>query len=87
MTGDRVRWTQEAAHAWAVHNFSSGGEVGDMLARRLEFGPGVREALRFTFERWNSNGLPTGVRGDAIPLAMRVVHVSLTWRPLAATSR
>lgn len=67
---------QETGHAWAVHNFKSGCEVADMLAQRLEFGAGVRYALRFTFERWNGNGFPTHAKGDAIPLAMRVVHLS-----------
>ncbi|HXV61411.1 MAG TPA: HD domain-containing phosphohydrolase [Vicinamibacteria bacterium] len=67
---------QQGAHEWAVHNFASGCEVGDMLAQRLDFGPRVRDALRFTFERWNGNGFPTGARGEAIPLAMRIVHLS-----------
>jgi HD-GYP domain-containing protein (c-di-GMP phosphodiesterase class II) len=44
--------------------------------QRLDFGPAVREALRFTFERWNGNGFPTHAQGEAIPLAMRVVHLS-----------
>lgn len=70
----------QALHAgvqqWIVVNFSSGCEVGDMLARRLRFGTPVREALRFTFERWNGHGFPTGAKGEAIPLAMRVVHLS-----------
>jgi HD-GYP domain-containing protein (c-di-GMP phosphodiesterase class II) len=71
-----VRMIQEGAHAWAVHNFSSGCEVGDMLARQLDFGPGVRDALRFTFERWNGKGFPTHAQGEAIPLAMRVVQLT-----------
>ncbi len=71
-----VQMIQQGAHDWAVHNFSSGCEVGDMLVQRLNFGPKVREALRFTFERWNGNGFPTGARGEAIPLAMRVVHLT-----------
>ena len=70
----------QAIHAgvkeWIVVNFSSGCEVGDMLARRLHFGPAVRDALRFTFERWNGHGFPTGAAGEAIPLAMRVVHLT-----------
>ena len=32
--------------------------------------------MRFTFERWNGNGYPAGARGEAIPLSMRVVHLS-----------
>jgi len=71
-----VRSIQQGAHEWAVHNFASGCEVGDMLVERLDFAPGVRDALGFTFERWNGNGFPKGVSGEEIPLAMRVVHLS-----------
>ena len=67
---------QETAHEWAVHNFTSGCEVADMLVQRLDFGPGVREALAYTFERWNGNGFPAHAEGEAIPLPMRVVHLS-----------
>src|SRR4051794_40836489 len=71
-----VRMIQETAREWAVYNFSSGCEVADMLVQRLDFGPGVRDALRFTFERWNGKGYPAHAEGEAIPLAMRVVHLS-----------
>ncbi len=71
-----VQMLQKSAHEWAIHNFSSGCEVADMLAQRLDLNPTVREALRFTFERWNGNGFPTHAKGEAIPLAMRVVHLS-----------
>ncbi|MGH3299743.1 MAG: HD domain-containing phosphohydrolase [Trebonia sp.] len=71
-----VRAIQEGAHEWAVHNFASGCEVAELLVQRLDFGPGVRDALAFTFERWNGTGFPQGARGEAIPLAMRVVHLS-----------
>ncbi|MGE5272166.1 MAG: HD domain-containing phosphohydrolase [Verrucomicrobiota bacterium] len=71
-----VRLLQETGHEWAVHNFASGCEVGDMLVQRLHLEPGVREALAFTFERWNGKGFPNHVAGETIPLAMRVVHVS-----------
>jgi len=71
-----VRMLQETAHEWAVHNFSSGCEVADMLVGRLAFSPGVRDALAYTFERWNGKGFPAHAEGDAIPLAMRVVHLS-----------
>jgi response regulator RpfG family c-di-GMP phosphodiesterase len=59
-----------------VYNFSSGCEVADMLAQRLDFGPDVRESLRFTFERWNGNGYTNHAQGEAIPLPMWIVHVS-----------
>jgi HD-GYP domain-containing protein (c-di-GMP phosphodiesterase class II) len=71
-----VQMIQATAREWAVYNFSSGCEVADMLVERLDFGPEVREALRYTFERWNGNGYPNHVGGTAIPLAMRVVHLS-----------
>jgi HD-GYP domain-containing protein (c-di-GMP phosphodiesterase class II)/DNA-binding CsgD family transcriptional regulator len=71
-----IQMIQQTAREWAVHNFSSGCEVADMLVQRLDFGPAVREALRFTFERWNGNGYPAHARGDAIPLPMRIVHLS-----------
>jgi hypothetical protein len=71
-----IRMIQETAHEWAVHNFASGCEVADMILARLDFGPAVRDALAFTFERWNGKGFPTHASGEAIPLAMRVVHLS-----------
>lgn len=71
-----VKVIQQTAHQWAVHNFQSGCEVGDMLTQRLDFGPGVRDALRFTFERWNGNGFPRHASGDTIPMPMRIVHLS-----------
>ena len=71
-----VKLIKETAREWAVYNFSSGCEVADMLVQRLDFSPEVRESLRFTFERWNGNGYPSHAAGDAIPLPMRVVHLS-----------
>ena len=64
------------AREWAVNNFASGCEVADMLAQRLGFSRDVRDALRFTFERWNGQGFPDGASGADIPLAMRIVHLS-----------
>jgi HD-GYP domain-containing protein (c-di-GMP phosphodiesterase class II) len=57
-------------------NFAAGCEVGDALVARLRLSSEVRAALRCTFERWNGQGFPDGVRGDAIPLAMRIVHLT-----------
>jgi HD-GYP domain-containing protein (c-di-GMP phosphodiesterase class II)/DNA-binding CsgD family transcriptional regulator len=71
-----VRKIQETIREWAFNNFSSGCEVADVLLERLDFGPDVREALRCTFECWNGNGHPNHVKGEAIPLPMRIVHVS-----------
>jgi len=71
-----VQMIQQTALAWAEHNFASGCEVADMLVQRLDFGPAVREALRYTFERWNGHGFPAHVGGEAIPLPMRIVHLT-----------
>jgi len=71
-----VQMIQQTAREWAEHNFASGCEVADMLVRRLDFGAGVRDALSYTFERWNGNGYPAHVGGEAIALPMRVVHLS-----------
>jgi HD-GYP domain-containing protein (c-di-GMP phosphodiesterase class II) len=61
---------------FARMNFRSGCEAGDVLAARLTMSQPVRDALSCTFERWNGKGHPNGVRGDAIPLAMRIVHLT-----------
>lgn len=71
-----IAMIEQGAEAWAINNFASGCEVADTLLRQLTFDNDVRAALRCTFERWNGAGFPTGVRGDAIPLAMRVVHLT-----------
>jgi HD-GYP domain-containing protein (c-di-GMP phosphodiesterase class II) len=57
-------------------SFRTACEVGDKLASRLGISESAREALRFGFERWNGRGFPEGARGEAIPLAMRVIHVA-----------
>jgi len=74
---------QTSAPQWASHNFKSGCEVAEMLLHRLDFGPAVRESLAFTFERWNGTGYPTHAKGDAIPLPMRIVHLSHDMEALA----
>jgi HD-GYP domain-containing protein (c-di-GMP phosphodiesterase class II) len=73
---DLAREVQETVGQWGVSNFSAGCEVGDQIVQRLGFPADVRDALACTFERWNGHGFPRHVAGDAIPLAMRVVHVS-----------
>jgi HD-GYP domain-containing protein (c-di-GMP phosphodiesterase class II)/DNA-binding CsgD family transcriptional regulator len=47
-----------------------------LLADRVGLAAGVREALAYSFERWDGGGLPASVRGDAIPVEMRVVHLA-----------
>ena len=71
-----VEFIHTNAKEWIRYNFSSGCEVADMLLDRLHFGPDVREAIRFTFERWNGAGHPNHEKGETIPLPMRVVHLT-----------
>jgi HD-GYP domain-containing protein (c-di-GMP phosphodiesterase class II) len=73
---ETLRWLQQTAKEWVVYNFRSGCEVAVMLVQRLGFPGGVQDCLRCTFERWNGNGHPNHVKGDAIPLPMRVVHLT-----------
>ena len=46
-----------------------GARWRDMLVARLDFAPGVRDALAFTFERWNGNGFPTHAERRRHPAA------------------
>jgi HD-GYP domain-containing protein (c-di-GMP phosphodiesterase class II) len=64
-------------------SFRTACEVGDKLAARLGIPVSARDALRFGFERWNGRGFPDGAKGDAIPVAMRVIHVSFDAEVLA----
>lgn len=47
-----------------------------LLAERMGLSADVQHALGFTFERFDGGGLPAGVRGDAIPVAMRVAALA-----------
>jgi HD-GYP domain-containing protein (c-di-GMP phosphodiesterase class II) len=57
---------------------SANCEVSSRLAERLGMSHGVIKALGYAFERWDGKGIPAGVRGDEIPLAVRVTTVTHT---------
>jgi HD-GYP domain-containing protein (c-di-GMP phosphodiesterase class II) len=78
-----LRMLQQSAKEWVVYNFKSGCEVAVMLVQRLGFPASVQDSLRCTFERWNGNGHPNHVKGEAIPLPMRVVHLSQDMEAIA----
>ena len=82
-----IRTLQETAHEWAVHNFTSGCEVADMLVQRLEFSSGVRDALACTFERWNGTGFPAHAAARPFRLPCASCTSATTWRRSAASSR
>ncbi|KPC53770.1 HD domain-containing phosphohydrolase [Amantichitinum ursilacus] len=51
-------------------------EVAGDIARMLDLGATIETALRHTFERYDGNGLPGGLRGDAVPLATYLVQLA-----------
>jgi HD-GYP domain-containing protein (c-di-GMP phosphodiesterase class II) len=64
-------------------------EVGARLAARLGLGDGVVGALAHAYERWDGKGLPDGLAGEAIPVAVRVVVVArdaVLWQRLAGSA-
>ena len=50
-------------------------EVAQRFAGWLDLGSGIQAALEYVFARWDGRGFPD-VRGDAIPLPMRLLHVA-----------
>ncbi len=51
-------------------------EVGHMLTERLGLPSGVSNLFSYIGERWDGRGQPSGVSGEGIPLAVRIVHVA-----------
>jgi HD-GYP domain-containing protein (c-di-GMP phosphodiesterase class II) len=51
-------------------------EVGRMLTEELGLTTSVSGLWAFEGERWDGKGLPEGVAGEGIPLAVRIVHVA-----------
>ena len=47
-----------------------------LLAERMGLGAGVQHAVGFSFERHDGSGLPSGARGDEIPIEMRVAQLA-----------
>jgi HD-GYP domain-containing protein (c-di-GMP phosphodiesterase class II) len=51
-------------------------EVGQMLTDRLGLPATVSAMFAHLTERWDGKGGPHGLRGDALPLALRISHVA-----------
>ena len=64
------------ARGQARAGFAAHCEVGQRLGARLGLPEAAQAALGFVFERWDGKGYPNGARGEAIPLAARIVHVA-----------
>jgi HD-GYP domain-containing protein (c-di-GMP phosphodiesterase class II) len=63
-------------------------EVGSRLAARLGLGDGVVDALAHAYERWDGRGLPDGLAGEEVPIAVRVVGVArdaVLWQRISDT--
>lgn len=59
-------------------------EVATRVAQRLGMPPGVQHTVQHYLERWDGRG-PFGLRGDAIPLKARVLHLALMMETCHAT--
>lgn len=51
-------------------------EVAQLLAQQLGFDADTRRLLTHIFERWDGKGMPGGLRGEAIALPARIMHLS-----------
>jgi HD-GYP domain-containing protein (c-di-GMP phosphodiesterase class II)/DNA-binding CsgD family transcriptional regulator len=61
---------------WERRSLAGHCEVASRLAVRLGLGEAVRLALAHAYERWDGKGLPDGLAGEEVPVAMRVVTVA-----------
>lgn len=51
-------------------------DVAQLIAGRFGLGAGLHHTLGCFYERWDGKGLPAGLRGEAVPLAVRIVQVA-----------
>jgi HD-GYP domain-containing protein (c-di-GMP phosphodiesterase class II) len=51
-------------------------EVGQRLASRFGFGEPMQQALGQAYERWDGQGVPAGLKGEEIPLSVRIVSLA-----------
>ncbi len=59
-----------------VANFAAGCEVAQMISERLGVPPAVRGLFVHLTERWDGKGRPAGLRGDEVPLPLRIIQVA-----------
>jgi HD-GYP domain-containing protein (c-di-GMP phosphodiesterase class II) len=55
--------------------FATMCEIAQRFAGWLDLGSNIEAALEYVFARWDGRGFPD-IRGDAIPLPMRLLHVA-----------
>lgn len=62
--------------AAAARGLSAHCEVAAMFSRRMGLDDRVTNALAHAYERWDGKGFPAGLRGEAIPLEIRISSVA-----------
>ncbi|MEO8134950.1 MAG: HD domain-containing phosphohydrolase, partial [Betaproteobacteria bacterium] len=60
-------------------------EVAQRIAERIGLSGEIRENLGQLYERWDGRGLPRGLKGDAVTLAVRLVTLAQAAIALAET--
>src|ERR1700761_7420883 len=73
-----------AGPGFARVNLRSHCEVGERLGNRLRLPERSCEGLWFVFERWDGKGMPSGVAGERIPVAARILHAARVAAAFAA---
>ena len=51
-------------------------EVAQRIAERIGLPPDIRENLGQLYERWDGNGLPHGLKGEAVRFPVRLVTLA-----------
>jgi HD-GYP domain-containing protein (c-di-GMP phosphodiesterase class II) len=64
------------SRAFTVEGFRAHCETAQELARRLGFDGAIVRNLGQFQERWDGRGLPSGLRGESIALAVRIVALA-----------
>jgi HD-GYP domain-containing protein (c-di-GMP phosphodiesterase class II) len=59
-----------------ARSLSAHCEVGARLSTRLGLAPEVTVSLAHAYERWDGKGLPAGLAGEDVPLAVRIAVVA-----------
>ena len=58
--------------------------LGARLLESIQFLRGVVPIVRHANERWDGSGYPDGLRGEAIPLAARILSVAVSYEAMLA---
>ena len=58
--------------------------IGESILRGIPYLEEVARAVRHEHERWDGNGYPDGLAGEAIPLASRVVFACDAWHAMTS---